>query len=1083
MYWVILLLSVALVVAGQSLPDAAVAAPFMNLSWVVQQTAVDAGRNLFHQPWPPNVRLPIDVNVTRYVMPAPWRLLFARAVPVDVSNPTGQTALYINVYVALNTALLISQGLMRRDCADVVAVTEWGDPLPTWVEDCNTAASRVWVMIPVLPPGTWRIWLLHGCPSCRVATDSSSVFLYYEDMQRPPRGILAGSASYDAANRWVQLTPPTTSQLGYLVYTIPPVLPTAVYVKFRFMIRECSWLPADAVWFGVYDSNYVGTTEDIVRGGYHLTADWPQSRVCFTKSTSDNGPGIACASYSFSQGVWYTYEGYLWYDGSTVRSTIILNGATLINNAADSWPQPNAVNGIGLVVFGGRTGASYCRHILGPLMVAHFDPRITTQIGQPVSPPPSLVPPRLGFVTYRVYVNSTHALLNGTASPGVLAAPFTYTLHSLLTSVAVGSGGSTFYSLSVSPSGFAAFRSRVNGIYSMRNDAAYYDATAQGNPFFTFNLNITSTTQTVVLGFDAVWTPGDSYRGWVSVWRWGNLWLNVSLVSRHSVAAPGLSVVAHSGSYALERNSVGICTLYANGTAVSSAACPAPSGALTLLAPANSPSIRMTLRSAWISLGDSQIFFDFRFVPPISSVGAVNRTLPSVKMGGSPGLLHPVVLTGAVRITNALWGPFGEICPGRLPNGTLVAFGVRYAWQSPSDPPSCSVPLQTAPPAGTLITRMPFNITAPLQLYFPSPPVQHPYLVNSVPARFCSPNAVHYTTPYLPATAKLSEPATLVSDHFACAPIDYAPPDAHLARVRPGWGLIAPTMRVFRINTTSVVYAGSGSAVLVRDSTVPAMSVQAADSRTWHIYTSGAVAVAATSLQSPPNVPRSGGVVSGIFGVPRSPSTLVSVWWSDGTRYYVTAAGLADSPVVYISSFTGSPIAVHTELNAPSGHSYYIGVLNSETYVWAVPLTGPASFTTYVPTPGYYTVRLYRGEDKVWERSTYLSPDARLMIGPIEIPVFIPANPVSLVTPAAPKPPVFVPAITMEVPPYAVGILLLGVFAAAYVSTREVSLASLITGAVVIVLGVLMGAPIYSIAGVFFLAFGLWNKSRRQGSI
>jgi branched-subunit amino acid transport protein AzlD len=289
-------------------------------------------------------------------------------------------------------------------------------------------------------------------------------------------------------------------------------------------------------------------------------------------------------------------------------------------------------------------------------------------------------------------------------------------------------------------------------------------------------------------------------------------------------------------------------------------------------------------------------------------------------------------------------------------------------------------------------------------------------------------------------------------------------------------------MRVFKINTTSVVYVGSGAAVLARGAAVSAMSAKSSDGRTWHIYTSGTTAVAATSLQTPPNVPSSGDLVSAIFGVPQSLSTLLSVWWADGTRYYVTAAGLASDPVVYISSFTGSPVAVYAELNAPPGYSYYLGILDNGTYVWGVGVSG-SSITVYVPTPGYYTVRLYRDNVKVWEKLAYLSPDARLTVGPIEIPLFTPIAPVSLYTPAAPKPPVFVPTVTMQMPPYAVGILMLGVFAAAYVSTREVSLASLITGAVVVALGVLMSAPIYGVAGVFLLAFGLWNKARRQGSI
>jgi len=1062
-------------------PSSAVAAPFMKPGWVAQQVATDAGQGLFHQPWPPNVQLPLNVTVTRYVLPAPWQMLFARAVPVDVYNPTGRVALYINVNVTMDTASLISQGLMRTDCADVVAVTEWGDPLPTWVEGCNSQTSRVWVMIPVLPPGTWRIWLLHGCPSCAFSTDPRAVFLYYEDMQTPPRGIFIGSAMYDAINKYVVLTPARDSQKGFLVYRLPPVQPSALYVNFRFMITSCG-NPGHNIWLGIWDSNYNVTEVDVTDGGYHFSIDEYEQKICFGSSDGVTGYKYApntfiCSRLFVSQNYWYTYEGYVWFDGQNVIGLVYLDRVLRVYGIVP--PKQNMLYGFGYLAFGARTWGAYCMHILGSFYIAHFDPRIEISIRQPTSPPP-LVSPRFGLVTYRVYINSTHALLNGTASPGVLAAPFTYTLHSALTSLSVVAGNSTFYSLSVSPSGVAAFRSAASGRYAARADAAYYDASAWSSAFF--RLDITPP-QTVAIGFDATWTPGDSYRGWVSVWQWGGLWLNVSLVSGHSVAAPGLSVSATSGSYAVGRNSAGVCTLYANGTAVSSAPCPAPSGALTLLVPTNSPGIRVAVRSAWISSGVSQILFDFRFAPPLSSLGALNTNLPPVNMGGPPGQLTPVVLTGAVRVANALWGPFGEICPGRLPDGTLVAFGVRYVWQSPSVQPSCSVPLQTAPPAGVLSTKMPFNATAPLQLYFSSPPFQHPYLVNSVPARFCSSDAAHYVQPYLSSTTKLPKPATLVTDQWACAPVDYVPPGAYVAQSAPGWALIAPVMRVFKINTTFVAYAGSGAAVLARGGAVPALSVRAADGRTWNIYTSGAGAVAyAGALQTPPDVPRTGGAVSAVFGVPRSPTTLISQWWADGARYYISATGLADAPVVYISSFVGSPVAISTELNAPGGHAYYVGIVDNGTYVWAVPLTGPTYFSAYVPAPGYYTVRLYRGEDKVWERNLYLSPDTKLTIGPVDIPVFTPVNPVSLYTPAAPKPPVFVPAMTMEMPPYAVGILMVGVFAAAYVTMREVSLASILTGAVVAVLGVLINAPIYGAAGVFLLAFGLWNKARRQGS-
>jgi hypothetical protein len=1068
-------------------PASAVAAPFMNVQWVVNQTVIDAGNRLYHQPWPPNIQLPLNVSITRYVLPTPWRLLFASAMPIIINNPTGETALYVNVYITLDTESLISQGRMRGDCADVLATTEWGDPRPTTVTDCNFSYSRVWFMIPVVPPGVWRIWLHSGCPNCRFA-DPYSTFLYYENMQRPPRGILAGSATYHNVYRLVVLTT-DANQIGYLVYRIPPMRPSALYVNTIFSTASCR---PESVWVGVWDTDYVGTQEDVVNGGYHLTLDYAQYRFCFTKSTTTNGPGIACGSLSIIYNS-MTMEGYIWFNGTaTLASVGVWQGGFFTRfEGVDLQPQTNVINGRGVLVFGGRTTSSSCLTYLTSFFVAHYTPAISASAGSPVSPPPALAPPRIGLVTYTVYINSTHALLNGSASPGVLAAPFTYTIHAPVSSLSIRANNMLFCMLAASSAGATAAGCQINGVLSGGSGvASYYDASAWNTLF----LNITSIAfmqQTVSLGFSGMWTPGDSYNGWISVWRWGGVWLNVTLLGGHGVAAPGFRVSATAGTYAVAYDADrSICILYLNGTAYSFATCNAPSATPTLLVPVRSPGIRMAIRSAWISTGtaavptESVMYVDFRFSPPISSLGAPPNSLPVIKQGGSPGALMPVVLTGAARTANALWGPFGEICPGRLPNGTLVAFGVRYAWQSPSASPSCSVPLQTAPPAGTLSSTLLPNSTGPLLLDFTNPPVQHPLLVNSVPVTgwFCSANATHFTLPYL-QLVRASAPTTVVGDRFACVS-NYVIPGGYAVQAARGWALIAPVMRVFRINTTSVVYMGSGSAVLAWNATVPALSArQTKDGRTWHIYTtSGGRAVAATALQTPPNVSRTGGVVSAIFGVPQSPTTLISQWWADGAKYYISTAGLADAPVVYISSYVGTTIAVSASLDAPPGYDYYVGVLGNQIYVWAVQVPNPTYFTINVPTAGYYTVRLYVEQTKMWEKQAYLSPDSKLTIGPIQLPVLTPAVPISLITPVAPKPPVFVPAVTMEVPPYAVGILLLGVFAAAYVTVREVSLASLITGAVVAVLGVLINAPIYGVAGVFLLAFGLWNKARRQGS-
>ena len=719
-------------------PNSAVAAPFMSLLWVANQTAVDAGVGLFHQPWPPNVALPLNVTVTRYVLPVPWRLLFARAVPVDVSNPTGAAALYINVYITMDTASLISQGLMRSDCRDVVATTEWGDPLPTWVDNCNTAASRVWVMIPVLPPGTWRIWLHHGCPNCQFAADPRAVFLYYEDMQTPPKGILVGTAQYDATNKYVVLTPVKTGAKGLLFYRVPPAQPSVLYVRFKFYIDSCGAAPdnvGEGLWFGVWDTDTWLTTadprawpsEDVVFGGYHLTADEGQSRVCFTKSTTLDGPCIASASVSISQSAWHTYEGYMWHNGTAMSAIIYYDGQKLVD-AADAQPQQNAVNGLGVLEFGARTSSvKYCRHLLGPLLVAHLDPRIAASAGQPVSPPPLLAPPRVGLVTYRIYINSTHALVNGSATPGVLAAPFTYTLHTATASLDIKAGSGAFCMFNASG---VASGCQATGVLLRGVGAAYYDPMAWSAPFYNATF-IVYGQQAVSLGFSGMWTPGDSYRGWVSVWQWGGVWLNVTQVGGHGAAAPGSRVSATAGTYAVVYSGDGRCTFYVNGTAYSSATCNAPSGTPKLLTPVGPPGVRMALQTAWVAAEaaptptESAVFFDMRFTPITTSLGVLQTQLPGVKLGARPsGGMFPAYLPAAYATSQSAWGPFGEICAGEY-GGRRYIFGVRYVWLSDNSS-TCVLPLPSAPSTASP-TLYDFG------RYPPVLPWQHPVFINSVP--------------------------------------------------------------------------------------------------------------------------------------------------------------------------------------------------------------------------------------------------------------------------------------------------------------------------------------------------------------
>ncbi|MEM5806705.1 MAG: hypothetical protein QXO07_03070, partial [Candidatus Aenigmatarchaeota archaeon] len=190
----------------------------------------------------------------------------------------------------------------------------------------------------------------------------------------------------DSTNKWVRLTPVANHQVGYLYYQTNPG-PLGFHAKFRFWAGGGTG--ADAIWLGVYDTDYVGTLEDMVNGGYHFTFDEYQDRICFTKSTTNNGNGIACATgiTNIDNSQWHTAEIYYWLESNRVCARIYYDG-NLVVNACDTSPQPNALNGIGQTIFGGRTGGATNEHRIDDIVVRKYvSPEPTVTLGNEETSP------------------------------------------------------------------------------------------------------------------------------------------------------------------------------------------------------------------------------------------------------------------------------------------------------------------------------------------------------------------------------------------------------------------------------------------------------------------------------------------------------------------------------------------------------------------------------------------------------------------------------------------------------------------------------------------------------------------------
>jgi len=312
----------------------------------------------------PSRSFSINLEGKRPLMPANITRYFYR-IPITIKENSGSNLRDYQVNVIVNTQALISVGKMRADCGDIRFTDTNGNKLSYWVESgCNTLYTKIWIKIPSIPAnGQVTIYMYYGNPSTTSESNADSTMFIYENFTIPPRGNLAGSATYDSTNQWVQLTPADTQQRGYLYYTKVPTNPTGFYVKFWFWAGGGNG--ADAIWVGAYDTNYQGTTEDIVNGGYHFTFDEFQDKICFTKSTTDNGDGIFCTyDTNIDNGQWHLGEVYFWYNG-TLACTKIYYDSKLYVSACDPNVQPNVINGVGQFIFGGRTGGLTNYHRIG----------------------------------------------------------------------------------------------------------------------------------------------------------------------------------------------------------------------------------------------------------------------------------------------------------------------------------------------------------------------------------------------------------------------------------------------------------------------------------------------------------------------------------------------------------------------------------------------------------------------------------------------------------------------------------------------------------------------------------------------
>ena len=119
-------------------------------------------------------------------IPVQAALSFQRTI--TISNTSGSTQTNYQISINIDTATLIAASKMRSDCGDVrffdtdnvTALNNY------WVDNCNSATTRIWVKKPSIPTGTSTIFLKYGDSSLTSLSSGTNTMERYDTFQTTP---------------------------------------------------------------------------------------------------------------------------------------------------------------------------------------------------------------------------------------------------------------------------------------------------------------------------------------------------------------------------------------------------------------------------------------------------------------------------------------------------------------------------------------------------------------------------------------------------------------------------------------------------------------------------------------------------------------------------------------------------------------------------------------------------------------------------------------------------------------------------------------------------------------------------------
>ena len=283
---------------------------------------------------------------------------------ISISNTSGATQTNFQISVVFDTQSLITASKMRSDCGDIRIFNTDGITAINnyWVDKCNTTTTRLWIKVPSIATGNSTIFMRYGDLALTSLSSGTNTMEKYETMATTPTCTLKNSATYDAVNDWIQLTTATGSLSGQCEYSYNPG--QGFYSKFEFQTGGGTNPRADAVWLYSYQRT-TPTAEDVIDRGYHFTFDEYQDRICFTRSTADNGPCLVSGSNNtIDNNQWRTAEIF----HSNRLAVMNLDGVNYVNGS-DSTNRNKSSNLFG---FAARTGGLNAYHRIRLAIVAKY---------------------------------------------------------------------------------------------------------------------------------------------------------------------------------------------------------------------------------------------------------------------------------------------------------------------------------------------------------------------------------------------------------------------------------------------------------------------------------------------------------------------------------------------------------------------------------------------------------------------------------------------------------------------------------------------------------------------------------------